>query len=89
MQTVLEGTIAGSGRNETFPGFLSKQYEFFHYVEMAERLHKDICILKARGIGLSEIVASLSVRPYTTNAGYNVMITSAAETKLAPLRRKC
>lgn len=89
MQTVLEGAVAGSGRNETFPGFLSKQYEFFHYVEMAERLHKDICILKARGIGLSEIVASLSVRPYTTNAGYNVMITSAAETKLAPLRRKC
>lgn len=89
MQTVLEGATSGTGREESFPGFLSKQYEFFHYVEMAEKLHKDICILKARGIGLSEIVASLSVRPYTTNRGYNVLLTCAAETKLAPLRRKC
>lgn len=89
MQTILEGAVAGSGRNESFPGFLSKQYEFFHYVEMAEKLHKDVCILKARGLGLSEIVASLSVRPYTTNRGYNVMLTCAADIKLKPLKRKC
>lgn len=89
MNVIDESSIAGGGRAESFPGFLSKQYEFFHYVEMAEKLHKDVCILKARGIGLSEIVASLAVRPYTTNKDYNVMLTCAAETKLAPLRRKC
>jgi hypothetical protein len=89
MSVIREGATSGSGREESFPGFLSKQYEFFHYVEMAEKLHKDVCILKARGIGLSEIVASLSVRPYTTNRGYNVMITCAAEAKLNPLKRKC
>lgn len=50
MSVIAEGNVAGSGRIESFPGFLSKQYEFFHYVEMAERLHKDVCILKARGI---------------------------------------
>lgn len=89
MSVVKEGVTAGSGREDSFPGFLSKQYEFFHYVEMAEKLHKDVCILKARGIGLSEIVASLSVRPYTTNRNYNVLLTCAAEAKLTPLQRKC
>lgn len=89
MDVINEKAIAGAGRRESFPGFLSKQYEFFHYVEMAEKLHKDICILKARGIGLSEIVASLSVRPYTTNRGYNVLLTCGAEAKLTPLKNKC
>jgi hypothetical protein len=89
MDVINEKAVAGAGRKESFPGFLSKQYEFFHYVEMAEKLHKDICILKARGIGLSEIVASLSVRPYTTNRGYNVLLTCAADAKLTPLKNKC
>lgn len=89
MQTVLEGATSGTGREESFPGFLSKQYEFFHYVEMAEKLHKDICILKARGIGFSEIIASLSVRPYTTNKNYNVLLTCASDGKLTPLKNKC
>ena len=89
MSTIQENSIAGSGRSENFPSFLSKQYEFFHYVEMAEKLGKDICILKARGIGLSEIVASLAVRPYITNRGYHSMLTCASETKLIPLKNKC
>lgn len=89
MFTVIENGVAGSGRTESFPSFLSKQYEFFHYVEMAEKLGKDICILKSRGIGLSEIVASLVVRPYTTNKGYHAMITCSAEAKLTPLKNKC
>lgn len=89
MFTILESSTSGSGRFENFPSFLSKQYEFFHYVEMAEKLGKDICILKARGIGLSEIVACLVVRPYTTNRGYHAMITCAAEAKLIPLKNKC
>lgn len=89
MDVINEDAIAGAGRSEAFPGFLSKQYEFFHYVEMAEKLHKDVCILKARGIGLSEIVASLAVRPYTTHRGYKVLLTCAADTKLTPLKNKC
>ena len=89
MQTVLEGNVAGAGRRESFPGFLSKQYEFFHYLEMAEKLHKDVCILKARGVGFSEVIASLSIRPYTTNKGYNILLTCAADGKLAPLKNKC
>jgi len=88
MFVIKEGAISGTGRAESFPGFLSKQYEFFHYLEMAEKLHKDACLLKARGLGASEMLASLAVRPYTTNKGYNVMLTCAAENKLAPLREK-
>lgn len=41
---------AGEGRNESFPSFIAKQYEWFHYYEMAEKLHKDVCALKARGV---------------------------------------
>ena len=89
METIIEDAIAGSGRNESFPGFLAKQYEFFHYVEMCETLGKDVCMLKARGLGASEMLASLAVRPYTTNKGYQVMLTCAAEAKLNPLRVKC
>lgn len=89
MQTIIEGSVSGGGRNETFPSFLSKQYEFLHYLEMAEKLHKDVAILKARGIGFSELLASLAVRPYTTNKNYNVMLTCAADGKLAPLKAKC
>ena len=89
MEVISEGARGGAGRNEKFSTFLAKQYEFFHYVEMAERLHKDVAILKARGIGLSEIVACLAVRPYITNRGYRSLLTCAAEGKLTPLKTKC
>lgn len=89
METINEGAKGGAGRTQRFPSFLSKQYEFFHYVEMAEKLKKDICILKARGLGLSEIVADLAVRPYITNRGYRSLLTCAASEKLEPLKNKC
>ena len=49
MQTILEDAIAGTGREYNFPSFLSKQYEWFHYVEMAEKLAKNVGALKGRG----------------------------------------
>lgn len=89
MQTIVEGRIAGKGRNEKFPSFFAKQYEFFHYVEMAEKLHKDVTILKARGLGLSEQVASMLVRPYTTNRGYKSLLTAPDAPKLKSTKDKC
>lgn len=51
MQTVnLDNTKSVRGRKQSFPSFLSKQYEFFHYVEMCEYLGMDVCMLKARGL---------------------------------------
>lgn len=45
-----EKMVSGTGRVYDFPSFLSKQYEWFHYVEMAEKLHLDACALKSRGV---------------------------------------
>lgn len=39
---------AGQGRGMVFPEFLSKQYEYFHYVEMAQMLGMDVCSVKSR-----------------------------------------
>jgi len=50
METIVEDAIAGAGRVYSFPTFLSKQYEWFHYLEMAEHLHKDAAALKSRGV---------------------------------------
>ena len=51
MSTVItDSTKQVSGRDESFPSFLAKQYEFFHYVELCEYLGKDVVLLKARGL---------------------------------------
>lgn len=81
--------VAGQGRNTTFPSFYSKQYEYFHYIDICERLKKDVCALKARGVGFSEIAASLGVRPYTVNKGMHVVYTAFIEKHLKAVLRKC
>ena len=50
---------------EQSPDFHVMQYEFFHYVELCELLGKDCVVGKARGLGFSEIAASLGVNVYT------------------------
>lgn len=52
MSVINENAIAGAGRTESFPSFIAKQYEWFHYVEMAEKLHKDVGALKSRGVNI-------------------------------------
>ena len=51
MQTINEDAVSGAGRSENFPSFLAKQYEWFHYLEMAEKTGQDAGALKARGLG--------------------------------------
>lgn len=41
----------GQGRGMIFPTFAAKQYEYFHYIELCEYLSKDVCAVKARGVG--------------------------------------
>jgi len=41
---------AASGRATSFPEFYSKQYEYFHYIELCEWKKKDVCALKSRGV---------------------------------------
>lgn len=89
MKTILEDSVAGTGREDNFPRFLSKQYEWFHYVEMAEKLGLNVGALKGRGTGWSEMTAAMAVRPYTSNPGYRAVLTAYDEEKLRSLRSKC
>lgn len=57
---------AGSGRSISFPSFFVSQYQFFHYMDLAKRLHKHIALMKARSIGFSELSASMAANKYTT-----------------------
>jgi len=89
MQVADENAMSGAGRDYRFPDFIAKQYEWFHYVEMAEKLHLDVGALKSRGVGWSEMTASMCVRPYTTKRGYNVMVTAGDQVKLDGTKLKC
>ena len=89
MEVIDEDAISGAGRHYAFPKFLSKQYEWFHYLEMAEILRLNAIALKSRGVGWSEMTAATSVRPYTTKPAYRVVLTAFDDTKLTSLKRKC
>lgn len=80
---------AGAGRLETQPDFWSKHYEYFHYIELCEHLGKDVIAFKARGVGFSEIAASLAVRPYTTTKNYSVVFAAFSEGLVEPTMAKC
>ena len=70
MPKAVEGKKAGEGRVDGRPDFWAAHYEFFHYIELCEVLGYDAIVLKSRGVGASEMAASLGVRPFTTTKGY-------------------
>jgi hypothetical protein len=55
---------------------------------LCEILRKDAGLLKARGVGFSEMGASLCIRPYTTTANYRAMASAPSERHLKPLLAK-
>lgn len=59
------GDVDGSKFEETFPTFCTEQYKWFHYVALCEYTNLDCNALKPRGIGWSEIAASMGLRNYT------------------------
>ena len=69
--------IAGSGRSQIFPKFLVFQYEFFHYFEICRREKKDVCLMKSRGIGFSEINAAICACIYNCFRNSKCMITTS------------
>lgn len=79
---------AGQGRGMVFPDFLAKQYEYFHYVEMAQLLGLDVCSVKSRASGWSEIHASIGVNAYTTRKNTHTVYTAYASNQLDPTLRK-
>lgn len=80
---------AGAGSEESFPFFTSKQYEFFHYVELCEYLKKDVVALKARAVGFSEIGACLGVRPFITTRNFRTVYTASLESYVDDVLTKC
>lgn len=73
------GTKKTKARHRAHPSFWAAHYEWFHYIELAEIFGFDCMALKARGIGFSEIAASLMTRPYTTTADYTSVVVAFAD----------
>lgn len=71
-----------------FPAFLVFQYEYFHYVELCEKLGYDVGLLKSRGIGFSEMASSFSARPYTMIPNYRIVISAFSKNHLDPTLEK-
>lgn len=81
-------TQAGQGRPETTADFWSKHYEYFHYIEMCEKLGRDVIAFKARGVGFSEIAVALVVRPFVTVRKYQSILVAFSENLLEPTTSK-
>lgn len=74
-----QGKKAGSGRLRKHPNFWVLHYKWFHYIELCEMLGFDALALKGRGLGFSEVGASLGVRPYTTTEEFHTMYVASYE----------
>lgn len=81
--------MAGMGRQTTFPQFYSKQYEYFHYIDLCRRTKHDVVALKARGVGFSEIAACLGVRLYSTAKGSTVVYAAFTDKYVRDVLDKC
>lgn len=88
LKVSMEGSKASSGRDLSFPQFLVFQYEYFHYVELAEILGKDVGLLKARALGFSEMAACLAARPFVTTPNFRTVASAFSERHLKPLLLK-
>lgn len=82
-------SAASDTGDEDFPGFTNVQYEWFHYVEMCEKLKKDVIALKPRGVGWSEIAASLAVCPYITLPKKTMFFTASKDDYVSAVLDKC
>lgn len=80
---------AGAGRVYDFPQFFVKQYEYFHYIELCKRLRKNAIGLKARGVGFSEIGASIAVNTYNCRRNSVIVIAAQLENYLSKTLSKC
>lgn len=84
LQDISNVAKAGTSRAWSFPKFFVAQYIFFHYLEMAKELGKNAVLMKARGVGFSEINASILANAYNCRAGSRNLIAAHASTQLDP-----
>jgi hypothetical protein len=62
---VKDPTAVRSDKIDTWPRFWDLHYDFFHVLEASEKAGKHLTILKPRGTGFSEIMATIGVYNYT------------------------
>ena len=79
---------AGKGRPEGFPSFTVAQYIWFHYLALCCKLLKNAALMKARGIGFSEINAAMAAAEFTVIRESNTVITCHDEGKLRKTLKK-
>ena len=79
---------AGKGRPEGFPSFTVAQYMWFHYLALCCKLLKNAALMKARGIGFSEINAAMAAAQFTIIRESNTVITCHDEGKLRKTLKK-
>lgn len=77
--SVLGDKKGGELREENFPTFIAKQYEYFHYLDMVGKLGLDGLAFKSRGVGASEIAASNCAWAYTFIKASNVVVTAFSD----------
>ena len=75
LPTIDQNEIAGNGTSDDFPNFMVSQYMFFHYLQICRATRKNACLMKARSIGFSEIMASIAARMYTTIKKSRTVVT--------------
>lgn len=85
----MEVEVAGESRAIIFPNFFAKQYEYFHYIELCRYTGHDVCTLKSRGVGFSEIAAGIGINAYTTIRNSLVEYTAFDAKKLSDILSKC
>lgn len=78
-----------SRRSTSFPMFIAKQYEYFHYLEIARRSGKDALVLKGRGLGFSEMGANNGVATYTCEEETQTLYTAFTNDFLTKTLDKC
>ena len=65
LETVEDTTADASGKIFTFPRFWKIHYDLFRLIEYCEKKGLHFVLLKTRGCGLSETMASIGARDYT------------------------
>lgn len=71
-------------RTERFPSFMAEQYKWFHYYQLCEYTKKDACALKPRGVGWSEMAASMGLNTYSTRRKSKCIYAAQQEPQLSP-----
>ncbi len=79
----------GTGRDFRQPLFMVEQYKYFHYVDMCRKLGLDVVGLKGRGVGWSEIAASILCCNYITRRNFRGHVFAFTDDYVDDTLAKC